>query len=241
MRNPFQDKFKLAKNIDHTCTILSAIALLLSLLSAGCPHELYGVASGLVAVFTVFLDFANKYIISLANCERIDDLIDNSFEIKLAESRSEGYYTNDNTTCGIERLALNSCESCFYTKRILKKERKWTWSKSIITASIIIFIALIGFNTTLTTILQASLPLYFFVNAILSEILIFKLNEIERSYRSIYNKSNNSCKVAELMLCVLKYENIMSSHKVLLSEEVYEKNEKELSNEWNSFKEEYKL
>lgn len=241
MKNPFRDKFELSKKIGSWGIWFSRIAFILSIFSVIFENDFWVIALGILAVLMFLTDIVKGQILSMANRQRIDDLIDNSFEKNFGESRSEGYYTNETTTCGIERLAVNIFESCFYSKRILEDVRCKTWIWAIGMTILIIVIACMGLQTILCIIFQASFPILLLINAVQSEMLISKLSDIESDYRKIYNNSNDNCRMAGLMSCVLKYENAMATYKALLSESSYKKLNKKLNEEWNSLKKKYNL
>ncbi|WP_194294698.1 hypothetical protein, partial [Chryseobacterium sp. HMWF035] len=62
--------------------------------------------------------FNNFFII--AEQHRVDDLIDNSLNSKIADENSENYYTNDDLKQSITKLGVNGFENTFFTKNVVR-------------------------------------------------------------------------------------------------------------------------
>lgn len=251
---PFKNSFDKAKKFDAWSTRLIRFSAILFLTVF--VWELFSPNSTIiqwierlnciVIVFYLVLEFVTDYIHSSAETHRRCDLVDNAFGCKLAESRSEGYYTNDELKNGLYKIGVNSFESCFFSYKIASKSQCLLWVKSALFAVLFILCAVIGYDIAIVAIIQLSLPLSVVIQTIRHQRFVSRLKKIYENYRSIFDtlynkKSISQNDYAKIMKEVLEYEGTISWANLLLDEKTYNKMNATLSKEWKLIKQEYKI
>ena len=142
-------------------------------------------------------------------------------------------------------MGTNSFESCFFTYNLAIKGLKNKWIINLIVAVIILSLAIQGYNTVLTMVLQLTLPIYLISDAGNHSIFCLRLKNILDSFCRLYNdlkeEELTSKKEPEIILTVLNYETTLSTFNLLISESLYIKHNPQLSKQWEKLKEQYTL
>ena len=250
MKNPVQCNFLSAKSLDSAsmwlARVASAISLLLLILNKFCSYSYGSIFDGIVCFIGIVAggcSLACSYCTLLADSKRRIMNIDNAFDLKYGEERSDEYYTNDKIKRGLDRFSINCFESCFFTyhisREMLNKERM----KCGIIFSICLLslfwgdrgIALIiGNISILGTIISFWIRL---------EVLCCKSKNILASYRELYGlkRVNRVEKESKMLLLSHEYESLISWSGVLLDEKIYKALNSKLSQQWEELKIEYEL
>lgn len=251
---PFKNSYDKAKRVnacsDRLVVVSAILFLTVFVLELVSPNStiIQGIErlNCIVIVSYIVLEFVTDCIHSSAETHRRCDFVDNALGCKLAESRSEGYYTNDELNNGLYKLGVNSFESCFFSYKIASKAQCQLWVKSAIFAVLFILCAVIGCDMAIVAIIQLSLPLSVVIQTIRHQKFVFCLKKIYENYRSIFNSLRNNKHVskidyAEIMKEVLEYEGTISWANFLLEEKIYNEMNEALTNEWELIKQEYKI
>lgn len=252
--NPLRESFKLAKKLDRISFWLMIISALLTVLNyisniyfvnhKDLAVDLSTVNTVLIIIY-VIVKFAINYIIFQTSIDKRADFIDNSFGTNYSSNKSNQYYTNETIENGILRMGVNGFESCYFTYNLSVKSLQSKWIINIIVTVIIIGLALQGYNSVLSMILQLSLPLYLISDAINNSIFCLRMKSILDSFCRLYNDlldvSQAQKKEPEIILVILNYETTLSTFNLLISEDVYIKYNPELSSKWDGLKQQYNL
>lgn len=67
------------------------------------------------------------------------------------------------------------------------------------------------------------------------------LDSFCRLYNDLLDETQNKNKEPEIILTVLNYETTLSTFNLLISEKIYNKNNKVLSEKWENLKKQYKI
>ncbi|MBL7789371.1 MAG: hypothetical protein JNL75_06000 [Chitinophagales bacterium] len=252
--NPLRESFKLAKKIDSIAfkiLILSAVLTLLNFVFNKYATnlkewaEILSNANTVVIILYTLLKFAVNYLIFHTSFDKRSDFIDNSFGTNYSSNKSNKYYNNDTIENGILRMGVNSFESCFFTYHLAIKGLKTKWITNFIVTVIILSLAVQGYNTALTMILQLTLPIYLISDAVNHSIFCLRVKYILDSFCRLYNdlreEEFTSKKEPEIILTMLNYETTLSTFNLLISESLYSKLNPYLSEQWEILKEQYKL
>lgn len=177
----------------------------------------------------------NNFFIK-AEQHRIDDLIDNSLNSKIADENSENYYTNDNVKQSIVKLGVNGFENVFFTKNIVSEMIKKQLPFFIIILISYLFSIFLVEKKTLVIVFQLILPLYVIKDSI--QLILFK-TRVERIY-DCYKKVFGSTKKTErepiIINNIISYEKLISSYNIQLDSNIFNKMNSKLTNDWNSLK-----
>lgn len=251
---PFKNSFDKAKRLDAWSNRLIWISAFLFLIVF--VGKLFSLNSTIIqwiervnciVIFIyIVLEFVTDCIHSSAEAHRRCDLVDNAFGCKLAESRSEGYYTNDELKNGLYKIGVNSFESCFFSYKIASKSQCLLWVKSALFALLFIICAVIGYDKGIVVLIQLSLPLFVISHAIRQQRFVSRLKKTYDNYRSVFDTLRNKKSIsqndyAKIMKEVLEYEGTISWANILLDEKTYNEMNEALSKEWEQMKKDYKI
>jgi hypothetical protein len=250
--NPVRESFTLAKKIDSVSFWLLLLSTLLTIIHFLMNQSKIYIEYAIIVnnVNTLFLivyaitKFAINYIIFHASFDKRSDFIDNSFGTNYSSNKSNQYY-NNNIESGILRMGANSFESCFFTYHLSIKSLTSKWIFNLITTAIIIGLAVQGYSSVLTMVLQLSLPIFLISDAVNHSIFCLRMKNILDSFCRLYNdlldETQNKNKEPEIILNVLNYETTLSTFNLLISEKKYNENNKLLSEKWENLKKQYKI
>ncbi len=252
--NPVRESLIVAKRLDSISFCILIISTLLTLTNFIFNNyfislkEWAEIISNINTVFIILyamVKFGINYIVFNSSFQKRADFIDNSFNTNYTTKRSNKYYNNNEIAPGILRMGANSFESCFFTYNLSIKSIKEKWIINLIIIIIIISLALQGYNSVLSMVLQLSLPLILISEAINYSIFCLRMKNILDSFCRVYNdlidEPNKIKKEAEVILNVLNYETTKSTFNLLISEKTYKKYNPKLSESWESLKLQYKL
>ena len=248
MRNPVKNDYITAKRLDKATTwaiALSSTFIIISCLQLKFEHLNIQRISEIVAfvfgsISWVLSLVCSQYILN-ADSNRKKMSIDNAFNMTYGEERSQNYYTNDNIKNGLPRFAVNCFECCFFTyniaKRMLWKERR----NSVAVIAICLIALVLGNVDTLLVIGNISIVTTIIQSWVRLEVLSHRSKHILDSFRELYSikEAKKNTRESKMLLLTHEYETLISWAGVLLDEKIYEKNNKQLSEEWDKIKAEY--
>ncbi|PJE47060.1 MAG: hypothetical protein CUR34_05905 [Sediminibacterium sp.] len=252
--NPLRESFKFAKKIDSIAFKMLIFSALLTtfnfiiikyLDSLKELSEILSNTNTVTIVLFALLKFAVGYIIFHSSFAKRSDFVDNSFGTNYSSNKSNKYYNNDTIENGILRMGTNSFESCYFTYNLAIKELKNKWIINLIVSVIMLSLAVQGYNTVLTMLLQLTLPIYIISDAVNHTIFCLRIKNILNSFCRLYNdlkeEEITQKKEPEIILTVLNYETTLSTFNLLINESLYTKHNPQLSEQWEKLKEQYKL
>lgn len=247
MINPIREKYQRAKSLNAWAgwiTIASSILELLAFILSKADYTvLYNISGGaiiFVALFSAICDRAHLE----SESERRKMMIDNAYEKSFACNSSVEYYSNDDATKGLQRLANNTFESCFFTNAIANRMLKRIRIKTVLL--LLPFLASIFIRELNFFILMCNLGI---VAMILSEwlrleVLEHRTKNILQSFRAHYSTRSKKDKTSNdsiLQMLILDYEAALSWSHILLSEKIYERENASLSKKWAEMKAMYNI
>lgn len=203
---------------------------------------LKNINSSIIIIYFI-LKLFESYTLFNSEIKRRSDFIDNWFNTNLSEEKSEGYYSNNKIKWWIYKLAINSFESCFFSYKIWKRMTPWLFKQMILLSIIVIIFAIIGNWNLVVFFIHLSLPFVLLWNFIKHKVFVIRLKNIFESYREIFDRLNgkriNQGDTARLISNIIEYETILSWGWILLSDKIYNKENKRLSKKWEKIKNRY--
>lgn len=183
--NPYKDSFEQSKDFSQYAettlwisTILIGVSFTLKFINPSCwvfwetelitaPDKLKLVQiSEFINNINIFfiisfavLSFLSDIFFYQASIQRREDFIDNSFNSNIAEDRSKEYYTNENITSGMYKIAVNSFENAFFSYNIASKMTPKLWVKHVTFALLVLIFAVFGYNDAFILLIQLTLPI----------------------------------------------------------------------------------
>ena len=184
--------------------------------------------------YIVLSNINDMYFSNLAETERRKSLLKESFNINTTLRETNKYYNNDEIT-SIKKLGLNCYESVFFTKKVVDK---MMFINSIkITILIIIYIILmiqlenLELLLVITQTLFSAEILFYFIKLCYYK---FQLDKICKEFQDIFFIRGVSNNTEVLLLdATMDYECLKSYCKIATSSKIFNKYNKEWSDEWN--------
>lgn len=184
--------------------------------------------------YIVLSNINDMYFSNLAETERRKSLLKESFNINTTLRETNKYYNNDEIL-SIKKLGLNCYESVFFTKKVVDK---MMFINSIkITILIIIYIILmiqlenLELLLVITQTLFSAEILFYFIKLCYYK---FQLDKICKEFQDIFFIRGVSNNTEVLLLdATMDYECLKSYCKIATSSKIFNKYNKEWSDEWN--------
>lgn len=183
--------------------------------------------------------FNNFFII--AEQHRVDDLIDNSLNSKIANENSENYYTNDDLKQSITKLGVNGFENAFFTKNVVRVmfQKKMP---IFITVVLVYFISIFFVEKDLLIkVFQLLLPLFVIKEFIQLALFKSRIEKIFNCYKQIFSSIKKSDRDPIIINNIISYEKLLSSYNIQLSSKIFNSLNDKLSAEWVTLKAKYKI
>ena len=236
---PIENSENFLKVIFWTSLLLSFLIVLLDKKKNPAIYN-YAQITFCVTVIVLFsVDIFNRLYLKIrADDMRIKDFLSHSYNIQLSHVKTEGYY-NNNETVPRRRIAAQLLENTIHSKTTALEMAKYERIK-IFGYLLIWIIAVLNRNTDLeiTTIAAQTL----FGEYLISYYLRLEWMRIraERVYEDIYSLFQNNpiddkfeIKTIEGLV---KYETTKSNGGLLLSNKIFEKNNQNVSRQWENVK-----
>lgn len=184
--------------------------------------------------YIVLSNINDIYFSNLAETERRKSLLKESFNINTTLRETNKYYNNDETP-SIKKLGLNCYESVFFTKKVIDKMMFMNSMK--ITIFILIYIILmiqlenLELLLVITQTLFSAEILFYFIKLCYYK---FQLDKICKEFQDIFFIRGLSDNMEILLLdATMDYECLKSYCKIATSSKLFNKYNKEWSEEWN--------
>ncbi|MGE4346045.1 MAG: hypothetical protein AB7D46_01390, partial [Flavobacteriaceae bacterium] len=182
--NPYKGSFEQSKSFSKYAEITLWIStiLLIAAFTIKSVNANWSAMSELISNINCFfiiayavLMFISENIFYQASLQRREDFIDNSFNVTIAEDRSYEYYTNENITSGIYKMAVNGFENSLFSYHIANKMTMKLWLKNIIFALLILTFAIFGFNNAFILLIQLTLPILLLQQAVKHTLFVYRI------------------------------------------------------------------
>lgn len=192
-----------------------------------------------VVYFILEIIFNNFFI--LAEQYRIDDLIDNSLNSKIADENSENYYTNEEVKQSVYKLGVNGFENTFFTKNICREMIKKQLPYFIIVLLSYLVSVFFVEKKTLVIVFQLLLPLYVIKDFVQLNMFKSKIEVIYNRYKQVFTTTKKSDREPIIINNIISYEKLLSSYNIQLDSTIFNKINDELSADWSKLKEKHTL
>lgn len=250
--NPFKGSFEKSKLYSKYAKIalwISTVILLIAFLIRIYYSNLLYISDCItrfncffILAFGIF-SFISDFIFYQASINRREDFIDNSFNSTIAEDRSIDYFTNENISHGIYKMAVNSFENTFYTYQIAQKMTSRLWVKNTVFIILLLIFAIFGYGNAFTLLIQLTLPILLLQQAIKHSLFVYRIKRVYENYRRLFNNlkeiNDSKQKWPDILTNVLDYETTLSYGAILIDSKIYSKLNFQLSEKWNHLKEQY--
>jgi hypothetical protein len=249
MNNPYKNTFELAKKINNYSLIflyLSAIIIFLDFLIKSYFNQYLQICDVLIKVncFIIIiyavLSFLSEYVFFNASSQRRIDFIDNSFETSYSDTKSSNYYTNDNIRSGIYKMAVNGFENSLFTYHIAKKMVLPLCIKNSLFIILFLSFAVFGFNNGFILLIQLTLPILLFQQAIRHTLFVHRIKHVYLDYKKLFNNMKGdidySSKIPEIIINVFEYETTLTFGAMQLNSKIYNELNPILSQKWMDIK-----
>lgn len=183
--------------------------------------------------------FSNFF--TIAEQHRVDDLIDNSLNSKIADENSENYYTNDLLKQNITKLGVNGFENVFFTKNISREMYNKKLPFFLIVIIIYISSIFIVEKNILVKIFQLLLPLFIIKEFIQLSLFRSRAEKIFNCYKQIFSSIKKSDREPLIIHNIISYEKLLSTYGIQLDSKIFNKMNNKLSNEWIILKNKYEI
>lgn len=203
----------------------------------------------IIGISTFFLiEIVIEYLLlPQADSKRRDDFIDNSFGSKFSPKNSIGYYDNDEIGKGLYKASVNLFENCFFTFSLSKIV---TISRIVLPTVMLFAMAILayyGFKEVpfALSILQALFSANILGLLIKHLILINKLSAIQDSWVNLFQNTNFKSETYKYQTSVyrywLQYETLHSKINAGIPDNIFNKNNDMLTQEWEELKAKYNI
>lgn len=184
--------------------------------------------------YIVLSNINDMYFSNLAENERRKSLLKESFNINTTLRETNKYYNNDELP-SIKKLGLNCFESAFFTKKVVDKMMFINTIKITIFILIYVILMIQLENLELLLIITQTLfsaeILFYFIKLCYYK---FQLDKICKEFQDIFFTRESSDKTDVLLLdATMDYECLKSYCKIATSSKIFDKYNKEWSNDWN--------
>ena len=239
--------FDTVKKYDKISRILMWISAALMVAEIISENQQYTTITYIMVVINCFtlvifqiISFCKVSLQFKAEQQKRTDLYDNSFGTRLSESRSEGYYSNDEVSSGYMKLAVNNFESVFFTYRIMKEDLRDSIVMAIAIVLLFVCVSLLGLQNIYILIIQITLPITIFVDSIRFAVTYCRISDIYKDYRKLFEKKD-SIREADIIKQLLNYTATLTAGSVLLNDKTYKRLNDSLSVEWESIKRDFEI
>jgi hypothetical protein len=243
---PMMSYFECSKKWNKIHKYLFLISLVTSICLSLLSHEIY---VDYISIFAIVLLLAieriSKNYKSRAEWERRKDFIDNSLGSKYVHNSSEDYYDNGEYACGLKKMALNLFENTFFSVEISKKMHGINLVTNLFLFSIILIFAISGVLNEVfaLAVLQLFLSKYFLLNIIDNYRFRNITGDIFDDMKEVNNELSRNLKLEDseikLLKGIIEYEALIAETNIQLNDNIFNKFNGSLTNEWEEVKEKY--
>ncbi len=192
----------------------------------------------------VFLDNRAAYIFTKVEMKRRLDCLDNSFGTNFSGKKSRDYFTNDNLSPGLYKLAVNCFENSYHSQFIVAKMLPGIIIESIVIVAIFIFSSAFGNKEIVRLFFELALPAMLLQKMIKAVLFSSRMNDVLEKFKHLFNdlmSASFDCKTAEALRDVIEYEAALAWASTPLDSKIFDKFQNQLAIEWEELKTEYNI
>lgn len=253
---PQKVDFEKAKKYDKHRTTCKTVITLISIVAAGygvshfqnsTVEMIMSVALLIVSLLSIYYSSRFNETFRKAEKTRRDGFLDNTFNTRLADISSAGYYDTDSIEYGIKKLMSNLHESCIYTCRITERMFIKTEKTLVLWFCLIVVLAVMNFFGTLFVIAV--------IDIFVSKEILEDYMELKRLYSETEAVQQECKKIAEnaeskewredhvltseILQVLLQYETALSYASIILDTDIYNELNPTITQEWDGIKKRY--
>lgn len=244
------DKLKRVLSITFwTIFILSAVPTVMKLIKLNIAIDDLLNTVNIIAIALFFLiEIVVEYImIPQADNKRRDDFIDNAFGSKFSPTPSVGYYDTEEVEKGLYKASCNLFENCFFSYSLVKA---MTIRKIVLPAIVLLFVVVFAYYGFKEVPFALSLLQALFSATLLSElvkhlILLSRLSNIHDCWINLFQHEDLKTNIAKYQTQIyrlwLQYETLHSRMPAGIPDELFNKHNNKLTNEWEELKIRYNI
>jgi len=236
---------KIATLLLYTSTLISICITTLGYFKLLPPFQIFLiVVNSLFICLYLFLDGRASYIFTRAEMKRRLDWLDNSFETNFSGKKSKNYFTNDNLSPGLYKLAVNCFENSYHTEFIISKMLPSIFVETTIIALAFVTSSYLGNKEIVRLFFELSLPAILIQKLIKAVIYSSRIAEVHDRFKLLFSdlmKHEFDCKTAEALRDILEYETALAWGSIPLQSKIFWKFKDELASDWIELKKEYKI
>lgn len=244
---PHSIDYDVVKKVDYISTMMlyfsAAISIAIIIFdSFGVP--LLNISNSILSVIGILyfsLDVLQNYLFQIAEFNRKNDFIDNSLDTTLADKNSQGYFSNENISYGINKLGVNCFENSFFTKTISTKMIPKMIVKSSIILVLYLAVALFTNHEVLAALLQVTLPFTIIQQTIKLVVFNNKIKIIFNQFKQIFTTTTTDKRDSLIFDNVLNYEKVLAWGCIQLDSKLFNKYNTRLTGEWEEIKQKHKI
>ncbi len=203
----------------------------------------------LIVVSLLSLYYSSRFKETFRKAEktRRDGFLDNTFNTRLADISSSGYYDTDSIEHGVKKLLSNLHESCILTCRISEKMFMKSEKELLVWFCLIVILALINAFGTLFIIAVIDV---FLSKEVLDDYIELKrlhkeTEAIQQECKRIAENAKikeweaDNALMSEVLQVYLQYETALSYASILLDTKIYQDLNPAITQEWDSIRDRY--
>lgn len=179
-----------------------------------------------------------------AELERRKGFLCNSLGANISDLKTAGYYNNDSHKPSIIKMGINCFENVFFTKKNLKEK---VWQEAIKAFSwllIFVFSCLLFHDKKIVLILaQFTFSGVILIKSARHIVYANRAQKLYEQFHAIFIEAEitHPHHLIQIIQYVMEYECLKSSSKTQLSTKVFDKHNKEWSDEWDEMKQKIKI
>ncbi len=180
---------------------------------------------------------------------RRDGFLDNTFNARLADISSEGYYDTEEIEPGMRKLISNVHENSFFSEKIVNAMFKQAEKKLLVSVVLIVIIALVNLGGTQFVIAVTNIFLlfsiwegYFKLKELKLEVSIVQAEckDLWRNYTAKKKKPDNKT-TAKILQIYLRYETALAYASIMFDTKVFNKINPSATQDWEEMKKRFKM
>lgn len=248
---PHDQTFTRGKMFDKYGALLIYVSSIISIALIAIPKlqaemNLFLNAINCVLIFMIVVfDLIYNYIFFEAGKTKRLDFLDNSFGVDFLGSKSKGYFSNENLSIGMYKMAVNCFENSFFSYQVCGKMIAGAWLKAAVVMALFVFTAAMGDYLLINLLFQLTLPIILIQQAIKITLFYTRINTVHEGFRQLFNdfkqQATNQGKDPEILKLVLDYQTTLSWGGIPLSDKIFNANNAAWSTKWEEVKRIYNI
>lgn len=256
---PHQQIYDQAKKYDgwQTKVLVSATILALASLALnsvkhsvtgfdmGCVIDIVNAVASALSVVYIALDLLVNLKFYKAEKGRRVDFIDHAFDTNFSGDRSKGYYNTSGINIGVYRMTVQAFENTLFTNNSAKKMTTKKWIYAIIILVVFLLSACLGEKAWVNNLLQLAAAGILVQQAIKFQQFSDRIEAIHSDFKTLFSNlkdvADKSKNEGEMVRNVLNYETTLSWGSMILDDDIFKRDNDELSKKWEQMKLDYKI